>query len=58
VAQRIISCCRGYSGRIDVQLGILLQGEKAGELPERLMGAVRFRWHSVDDAAGQVPLFD
>jgi Protein ENHANCED DISEASE RESISTANCE 2, C-terminal len=58
VASKIIGCCRGVSNRIDVQLGIVLQGEHIDELPERLLGAVQFSWLRVDDPAGQVPLFD
>ncbi|KAG5176118.1 hypothetical protein JKP88DRAFT_203174 [Tribonema minus] len=58
VAQRIIGCCRGYSGRIDVQLGVVLQGEEADTLPEELLGTVQFRWLQVDDPRGVVPLFD
>lgn len=57
VAQRVIGCCRGHSGSIDVQLGIVLQGETSDELPERLLGAVQFKWLKVDDPAGQTPLF-
>eukprot|EP00612_Vaucheria_litorea_P007592 CAMPEP_0171480574 /NCGR_PEP_ID=MMETSP0946-20130122/6156_1 /TAXON_ID=109269 /ORGANISM="Vaucheria litorea, Strain CCMP2940" /LENGTH=320 /DNA_ID=CAMNT_0012011831 /DNA_START=32 /DNA_END=994 /DNA_ORIENTATION=- len=56
VAQRIIGCCRGSSAYIDVQLGIVLQGENALELPEKLLGAIQFKWLQVDDVTFQVPL--
>lgn len=58
VAQRIIGCCRGSSGRIDVQLGVVLQGEEPSTLPEKLLGAVQFKWLQVDDPKGVIPLFE
>lgn len=58
VAHHVIGCCRGCSNKIDVILGIVLQGEdERTELPERLLGAIQLSWLTVDDPALQTPLY-
>lgn len=41
IAAQIVGVCRNYVKDLTVDLGIVLQGEKESELPERLIGCLR-----------------
>lgn len=40
-AKRIVSVCRRYMSALTVDIGFVVQGEEADELPEQMMGATR-----------------
>jgi Protein ENHANCED DISEASE RESISTANCE 2, C-terminal len=40
-AKRIVSVCRRYMSALTVDIGFVIQGDCAAELPEQMMGAVR-----------------
>lgn len=42
IASRVLSLVRDYSKNVVVEIAVLLQGENEAELPERLLGSVRF----------------
>jgi hypothetical protein len=56
VARKVMANCRGCSTKIDVQMAVVLQGEHEEELPESLLGVVRFSWLRIDDSECRVPL--
>jgi len=44
LASQIVSLCRGYAKYLQVEMGILLQGEdETAELPEKLLGTIGIR---------------
>mmetsp|Transcript_9702 Transcript_9702/g.15022 ORF Transcript_9702/g.15022 Transcript_9702/m.15022 type:complete len:325 (+) Transcript_9702:75-1049(+) len=45
-AKRIVSVCRRYMNSLTVDIGFVIQGDSADELPEQMLGAVRL--HGVD----------
>jgi hypothetical protein len=45
-AKRIVSVCRRYMSALTVDIGFVIQGDTAGELPEQMMGSIRI--HGVD----------
>jgi Protein ENHANCED DISEASE RESISTANCE 2, C-terminal len=40
-AKRIVSVCRRYMSALTVDIGFVIQGESAAELPEQMLGAMR-----------------
>jgi len=45
-ARRIVSVCRRYMGALAVDIGFVIEGKTAAELPEEMMGGIRI--HEVD----------
>ena len=45
-AKRIVSVCRRYMSALTVDVGFVIQGDSADELPEQMMGSVRV--HRID----------
>jgi hypothetical protein len=45
-AKRIVSVCRRYMSALTVDVGFVIQGETAEELPEQMLGSIRI--HSLD----------
>lgn len=45
-ARRIVSVCRRYMRALSVDIGFVIEGTTAAELPEEMMGAIRI--HEVD----------
>ena len=45
-AKRIVSVCRRYMSALTVDIGFVVQGDAADELPEQMMGSLRI--HGVD----------
>mmetsp|Transcript_24996 Transcript_24996/g.69166 ORF Transcript_24996/g.69166 Transcript_24996/m.69166 type:complete len:430 (-) Transcript_24996:168-1457(-) len=45
-AKRIVSVCRRYMSALTVDIGFVIQGDSAAELPEQMMGSTRI--HGVD----------
>jgi len=41
VAAQIVSVCRSYVSDLSIDLGVVLQGENAEELPEKLLCCIR-----------------
>lgn len=56
VADRVIRMCRGYARALDVDVAIVLQGENEGELPERVLGLVKFNHVELTRAPPMPPL--
>ena len=48
VANRITGLCRGFSTQIEVDIGITLEGRSEDELPEKMIGAARMSYTSMD----------
>ena len=48
VANRVTGLCRGFSTQIEVDIGVTLEGRGEDELPEKLIGAVRLSYTSMD----------
>ena len=40
-AKKIVSVCRRYMNALTVDIGLVIQAEEQGELPEQMLGAVR-----------------
>ena len=40
--------CRGFSTQIEVDIGITLEGRSEDELPEKMIGAARMSYTSMD----------
>ena len=40
-AKRIVSVCRRYMSALTVDIGLVIQGESAEELPEQMLGSIR-----------------
>jgi hypothetical protein len=45
-ARRIVSVCRRYMSALTVDIGFVIEGKTADELPEEMMGSIRI--HEVD----------
>lgn len=45
-AKRIVSVCRRYMKMLTVDIGLVIQGNSAEELPEQMLGSIRL--HGVD----------
>lgn len=42
IASNIVGVCRGYAKMFAADVGIVIQGEEPGELPEKMLGCVSF----------------
>jgi len=43
-AKRIVSVCRRYMSALTVDIGFVIQGETADELPEQMLGSIRIHY--------------
>lgn len=56
--KQVTSLCRGSSNALALDVGLVLQGEQEGELPESVLGALRIERLDLQNASRWKPLWE
>jgi hypothetical protein len=58
VAQKILGVVRGYAKKLTMDLAVVIQGNSEEELPERVLGVVRFHQPAMGTGETRLPRLD